>query len=136
MKYFLYSIIVMVMGSCEEEQGELKPIKLNEDFTLAVGQTAILSGEGLSIRLAKIEDSRCPNDPAVNCVWEGMVVTSLVFKTEGEESSTEDDLNSFNKKELTYNGLKIELIDVSPYPKSTDEDDSKKIATFRITRPS
>ena len=135
MKYFLYSLMMVIVGACQEDQGKLKHVELNEGFILAVGHTAILSEEdGLSIQLVRVEDSRCPDNSGINCVWVGQAVVYVKLEPEVGEMP-ESDLNTFNKKELLFNGLKIELVDVTPYPKSTSEDNSKKIATFRVTRP-
>ncbi len=44
--------------------------RLDEEFTLAVGQEAVIEGERLRVRFERaIEDFRCPENVA--CVWEG-----------------------------------------------------------------
>ena len=57
------------------------PIRLGEPFTLAVGQTGVLAGEGapLAVQLDAIaEDSRCPS--SVVCVWAGRLVATLTVE--------------------------------------------------------
>jgi hypothetical protein len=45
-------------------------IRLDEEFTLTVGQEAVIEGERLRVRFERgIQDQRCPENVA--CVWQG-----------------------------------------------------------------
>jgi len=94
---------------------------LGQEFSLAMGQQASMTGESLGIRFeAVVGDSRCPQD--VNCIWAGEV-TCTVLVTRG---------NSSHLMELTERGLssgyateRYQEYDLSfhvePYPKAGQE---------------
>jgi len=55
---------------------------LGQQFSLAIGQGAQITGENLKISFKEvIEDSRCARD--VTCVWEGRVVSLLEITRDG-----------------------------------------------------
>jgi hypothetical protein len=57
---------------------------LGEEFTLPIGEEAVITGEDLRISFEEVtEDSRCPKN--VECVWEGQARYALLF-TLGEAS--------------------------------------------------
>ena len=61
---------------------------VNEEFTLAPGQTAAINGAGVRVTFERVsEDSRCPVD--VTCIWEGDAVVVLKVKTDAEEVTRE-----------------------------------------------
>jgi len=61
---------------------------IGREFTLAVGKTAVISGESLSLKFVEVTaDSRCPK--GVKCVWAG-----------------EAKCRTF----VTYKGLTVEII--------------------------
>jgi hypothetical protein len=69
-------------------------VNLGQEFSLAIGERASISGEDLEIEfLDVLEDSRCPRD--ATCVWEGRV-RCLVEITDG---------GSPEQKELVAPGL-------------------------------
>jgi len=62
--------IALLLGSCAGT-GEVKA-QLGEEFSLRIGQSAIIAGENLQIKFEEVsEDSRCPKN--VTCVWAGRV---------------------------------------------------------------
>jgi len=61
---------------------------VNEEFTLAPGQTATVNDAKVSVTFESVsEDSRCPVD--VTCVWEGDAVVVLKVKTTADEVTRE-----------------------------------------------
>lgn len=80
---------------------------------------------GASLRLGRINDSRCPIDPLAKCVWEGNAEVSLYLAIENGKLD-------YNRYEFTLNtspnagetsfaaeGFEFTLVDVSPYPYTT-----------------
>jgi len=68
------ALAVALLAGCSDrvESG------LGEEFSLAIGQSASITGEDLEVTfLDVVEDSRCPRD--VVCVWEGRVTCSVEF---------------------------------------------------------
>ena len=75
--YFLASVaIVLLLAGCAGTS-EIKA-RLGQEFSLSVGQTALIAGENLKIRFEEVAgDSRCPRN--VTCVWEGKVDCTVVI---------------------------------------------------------
>ena len=94
---------------------------LDEEFSLAVGQKAIITGEDLEIRFKEVsEDSRCARD--VTCVWEGRVVCLLEVTWGGvseEITLTQPGLTDQSAQEY-YQGY-IFTFNVEPYPEEAEK---------------
>lgn len=97
--------------------------RLGRAFNLRVGQQVTLKGERLRIKFVAVEgDSRCPKD--VTCIWAGNAAVQLVVTTSagGEERLT---LNTGRGSSLAgearYLGYTLELVDLRPYPRSTQK---------------
>ncbi len=72
--------LISVMG-CAGPPSEVSA-SLGQEFTLTLGQTSSIAGEGLKIQFIEvISDSRCPIN--VICVWEGRA-SCLVEFTQGD----------------------------------------------------
>ena len=89
---------------------------LGEEFSLSVGQSAVIAGEDLKIMFEEIvEDSRCPKD--VECIWEGRAIIALQI-TEADASHditlTEPGLNEQYSGE-TYKKYQFSFR-LEPYP--------------------
>jgi len=91
--------------------------ELEQEFTLAVDQSAAIAGEDLSIKFVEvISDSRCPDDAI--CIWLGEVSCLIEVTQNGATQS----------KVLTQPGLSAPVItdygrydvqfDVQPYPEA------------------
>lgn len=63
-------IPMLFMTACSSSAaGEVKA-DLNKEFRLPVGQAAVITGEGLTIKFEAVtSDSRCPQ--GVTCIWAG-----------------------------------------------------------------
>ena len=67
---------------CEEETGPITGAGLGEEFKLAIGEEAVITGEGLRLVFEEvIEDSRCPKN--VECVWAGRARYAVEFTLDG-----------------------------------------------------
>jgi hypothetical protein len=78
---------------------------LGQEFTLPVGQTAVISGENLKLKFVEVEgDSRCAK--GVECVWAGeakcrMLITyyesisSVVFTQSGGNDNNQQVFNQY-----------------------------------------
>ena len=71
-------------------------------------------GRENEICLKLINDSRCPSDGV--CIWEGDAVAEFLFKFNGESKSFSLHTNNEFKQDTFFNGLRIRLMDVIPYP--------------------
>jgi len=96
-------------------------IRLGQDFTLKVGETAILEGGRLEVGFLAVEaDSRCPRD--VQCAWEGDATGKVSFgKGEGRRTLR---LHTSPRMEEPAGGsdpYRVVLIALNPPPVSAGE---------------
>lgn len=93
---------------------------LNEEFTLAPGQTAAVSGTNVRLTFERVsEDSRCPTD--VICFWEGDAVVVLKVKVEAEEATREVHTQGGEprSRKAPAGDYVVTLIRLAPAPRST-----------------
>jgi len=93
-------------------------VGLGQEFSLAVGQGALITGEGLGIKFVEVlEDSRCPK--GATCIWEGKVDV-IIELTDGGSSYqmtlSQPGLSDQYSSE-TYKGYKFSF-NVNPYPEA------------------
>lgn len=90
--------------------------RLGREFTLRVGQTAVIAGEQLSVTFASVtEDSRCPT--GVMCFWEGNAqIAVVVSKPRDEPETLLLNTNSSFPTSGTYFGYSVTLVHLDPYP--------------------
>ena len=126
MKRLFYLFIAIAIVACEEEE-VVKAIELNEEFTLREGDTGILSEPSVSLKVERIDDSRCPD--GAQCIWQGSA--DIIFSFESENSGlVVDTLRSFNKSVIHIDDLTIQLVDVSPYPELNKKKKNKGCKNF------
>ncbi len=109
----LLSLSVLLLAGCAEPA--TREVTLGTEFTLAVGQSAALTGESVSIDFVEVvSDSRCPN--GARCIWAGEV-SCLVKVTQAgstyEKVLTQPGLSG--PASDTFGGYKV-AFDVLPYP--------------------
>jgi hypothetical protein len=93
---------------------------VNEEFTLAPGQTAGVEGTNLRLTFEKVsEDSRCPVD--VTCIWEGDAVVVLKVKTEADEVTREVHTQGGEprSRKAPAGDYVVTLVKLEPAPRST-----------------
>jgi hypothetical protein len=98
---------------------------------LAPGQTTEIAA-GLSLRFIGVTgDSRCPADAL--CVQGGDAVVRISILSNG--STAERDLHTGTMQPVTFEAVRVELIQLEPYPFSsrTIRPDEYR-ATLRVTR--
>lgn len=93
-------------------------VNLDDEFTLSIGQRAVIKGEELQVLFQEITgDSRCPAD--VNCIWQGEVTCNIEITYKGNSSQialTQPGLSD-EYAVTQYQGYKFS-IKVTPYPRS------------------
>jgi hypothetical protein len=93
---------------------------LNEEFTLAPGQMASVTGTNVRLTFDRVsEDSRCPMD--VNCIWEGDAVVVLKVKVEAEEATREVHTQggASRSRKAPVGAYMVTLVRLEPAPQST-----------------
>jgi hypothetical protein len=120
--------IVLAAPSCGAGPGDVQA-RLNEEFSLSMGQSALITGENLAIRFEEVtEDSRCPRE--VTCIWAGRVTCMVEITHAGSSyrmALTELGLSDEYSRE-SYEGYEL-AFHVTPYPEA-----GKKITrdTYRL----
>jgi hypothetical protein len=119
-------ICFLLFGFANAADGTTKPKtssevpRLGRPFKLRVGQQVTLRGERLGIKFAAVEgDSRCPSD--VTCVWAGNAAVRLdvsVNRRHVKSMTLNTSKGSSFVGEQEYQGYKVKLVDLSPYPRS------------------
>jgi hypothetical protein len=96
---------------------------LNQAFTLAGGQEALIASEKLRLRFAEVlEDSRCPTQ--VDCFWTGQARIAISVYPEAS-SATKVEFNTNpapgqTVKVAEVGPYSIELQSLDPYPQTPD----------------
>ena len=119
----LFVLALLPAGSCDLLGLFGSPTveaQLGSIFSLAMGQTARLSSEGLSIQFeAVLEDSRCPVD--VQCVWAGNAKVSIQIQQTGQTSQTLILNSNLEPREVAYEAFLIRYEDLAPQPRSDSQ---------------
>lgn len=127
MKRSLFAIACAVLAACGSQDvtapieasaipatAASSSVSLDTPFELRAGQTAVVSGEALSVTFESVpEDSRCPT--GVQCVWAGNAVVRVVLSQGGKAAGVELNTN-LEPKTATYLNYTIELVSLAPYP--------------------
>ena len=114
-------------------QTKTKNIKLNKEFSLAAAQKAYVKTDKLTIEFVSVlEDSRCPTD--VDCIWAGSAKVQIKV-SKGKMAAQVFELNTnLEPKTITYQGYKIELVGLTPAPKSDVDMKTIKYSASFIVR--
>jgi len=93
--------------------------RIGREFKLQVGKQVTVKGSKLKIKFVGVDnDSRCPSD--VTCVWGGNAAVRFQLGT-GSRSKTVT-LNTSKASsfisEVTFQGYRVQLTELSPYPRS------------------
>ena len=97
-----------------------------EPTELAPGQSVVIAAGRVTFE-AITNDSRCPVD--VVCVWEGEAVVRLRLDPSGEGPGRTVDLKTPGDRSVPFGGMVVELLEVTPAPRSTQPIPS---ASYRV----
>ncbi len=112
---------VLILSGLPDESFADKRIKLH------LGQT--ISTENLKFTLHGVDDSRCPSD--VTCVWGGQVTATIQI-----QNQTHTQMIDFMPHDsyVFFSPYKIILLDVSPYPVSTEKPEDHVVTLLMQNR--
>lgn len=103
-----------LFSSCHEEE-TLGAFKYGIEEVFKYGEIYQLDNNSLKFSITEINDSRCPK--GVYCFWAGSANVKLVFELPQKGSLF---LKTYDNRIDTFANYSFELIDVSPYPISTE----------------
>jgi len=133
------SVLFLLFAPAPDKEPPTTEIRYDEPFNLRVGEEVQISETSSLILEDIIQDSRCPVDSSVNCVWEGTVVSllSVVHKEASDATSVEEIHESIEleitKEKSLGKGLSATLVNVSPEQSATEIDPALYELTFIIT---
>jgi uncharacterized repeat protein (TIGR01451 family) len=115
--------------------------QLDQDFRLAIGETASIDSERLRFRFLEVsEDSRCPLD--VDCVWAGQATVVVSLEVDGEDIGElsltlrggQDRIAPDGTVQSEIGDYAVTLVRLDPYPISTRPTRPEDyVATFLIS---
>jgi hypothetical protein len=92
-------------------------VPLGREFTLAVGQSAVVDDDVRLTLKGVSEDSRCPVD--VTCVWEGDAKVSVEVITPTPRAEHELHTSAREGREAKHGAYRLTLVKLEPAPRST-----------------
>jgi hypothetical protein len=109
----------MVLAACGNEVGTPSgdTIPLGREFTLAVGESALVDDDVRITLKSVTDDSRCPVD--VTCVWEGDAKVSVEVLTPSPRAEHELHTSSRFDREVRHGAYRITLVRLDPAPRSS-----------------
>ena len=120
-----------------EEPGDDVNAVMGSSFQLKIGQTAVISAEGVRVTFLDVtEDSRCPLD--ADCDWEGQVTILVNARTNGQYHDDKSLTIHPSDEALSvgaFDGYFIKLLAVDPYPRFGQKIvPSEYVATLVLSR--
>ena len=120
MKLPAFIVIFLIMLLTSTTILGQRTIKLNQEFTLKVGQSASSSDSGLKITFASVkEESRCPK--GVTCVWAGNAKILIKISKDDSEPTTLELNTNIRPKRASYLGYELSLEKLDPYPEANEQ---------------
>ena len=111
-------ICFLFVTACDEKSPVAPTIPLNERFTLAPGQTAIIEGSDVRVRFVDVTgDSRCPADAL--CIQGGDAIVRVVASADGSSGDLSLHTGDSSRATAVYRGARISLVELQPYPFSS-----------------
>lgn len=116
MKNVLVIFLLVLIYSCSKEDHSIGQydLEVDKNVKLGIGKCLEIVDKDYEICLLSINDSRCPSGG--KCVWEGDAVVELNLKTNSKNQSFSLHTHPNFQKDTVINNLKIELLNVFPYP--------------------
>ena len=110
-KIFLSLILTMIFGGAYAVSAQNV-----QEVTVRVKTQKSVMRDRLRIRVAAIEDSRCPKD--ATCVWAGNAKVTIRVTNRNGRTETFDLNTNIDQKSVRFGGYEITLGRVLPYPAS------------------
>jgi hypothetical protein len=132
MRYFAALVCLLSVTACDF-WSPTEPQPVDVELTLAPGQTRSVNGTDVSIRFeAVVGDNRCPADAI--CILGGSADVRIQVRGPGG-SAQPYELRTGDQRPVQHGGLRIELVEVTPYPfSSLPFDPADYRIKLRITR--
>jgi hypothetical protein len=91
------------------------------DFELSYGRSAVIGGTGIRLTFRAVDDSRCPTNALILCVFEGTGVAYLDALVGSVEMTLALHTNPAGGPNSTaLGGYRLELLELLPVPETVD----------------
>jgi hypothetical protein len=106
---------LVALTRCDEKGPTGPSLPLDQRVTLARGEAGVVSGSATRLQFVDVtSDSRCPADAV--CIQAGEAVVQLRSIDDGRTEDYELRTSGPNRAAVTRRGLRIELVELQPYP--------------------
>jgi hypothetical protein len=120
---------LLVATACNETSPTGPAVPLSERFVLAPGGAAAIAKAGISVQFVGVSgDSRCPADAF--CIQGGDAIVEVRVLDSGAAALYQLHTGDKQRASAAHRDLRIELLDVQPYPFSTRPIDA---SDYRVT---
>lgn len=93
--------------------------ELGEAFTLRIGQEARIASESLTLLFRSVpDDSRCPEEEGVACVWAGNAVVRIEVVTASHTRQSIDLNTTLEPQRGSYLTYEVRLLSLAPAARS------------------
>ena len=110
----LFILTLFIFVSCNDETSS-DSFKIGFENEFQYGILNQSNDNSLKLSITEINDSRCPSD--VVCVWQGEAIVKIEIELPQKGTIS---LSTYDNLIDTFANYSFELIDVSPYPISTE----------------
>ena len=131
MRLACVGLLLTMAVACSSPSGPT--VRLDENFVLAPGESARVSGADVSVRFMGVQgDSRCPADAV--CIQGGDAIVRVEAQSSAAGAKTYD-LHTASSQPDRHGDVSIALVELAPYPfASRPTQPSDYRATLRVTR--
>ena len=129
---FTVILCLFLAPACDEKNPAGPTVRIGEQFVLAPGESASIAGTRVRLRFERVaNDSRCPIDAI--CVQAGDAVVVIELTDDNGSSRYELTINAVGRKAVSRGNLRIEAVELQPYPiSSRPTDPAAYRATFTV----
>lgn len=119
LKFICFLSLSIISIHCSDSLTNYYEVLLDKEFSLRVGEIAVIIQEKLTIKFKSVEeDSRCPIDAV--CVWAGNAAVSLELKDSQQDGQIVT-LNTYlEPQNIEFSNLILALKELKPYPKTNE----------------
>ena len=131
MKSAMLSVLLLLTNAAQT--GGRKGVLLNQEFTLKVGQAALIRPGGLKVTFQRVlEDSRCPE--GVNCVWAGNARIAVALSRAGGKPTPVELNTDLEPRQRAYLQYEVKLLGLSPLPREGKRVDEKSYSVTLLVK--
>jgi hypothetical protein len=134
MRPVVLAFCLLAATACDEKGPTGPTVPLNQQFTLAAGEAAVIAGAALRVEFVRVTgDSRCPADAL--CIQGGDAIVHV--RAVDSTGSADHELHTGDSSRATaaHRDVRITLTQLQPYPFSSRPiQDGDYRATLQVSR--